>query len=327
MMVRGIWFASSHRPSLKESAIVMPEVMHFAGESYFEDGLPVFLNISPESERGRMPMHEHDFIEIAYVAKGHGTHILGGTEIPVRKGDLCIINTRTPHLFVRPAPPAEILVYNCIFRPGFLDPSLIGSTDFEDVAGSILFHSFAVGDGPVVSVRLDDAEQAQIEDVFQRMQAEFFNRPKGYANILRACLIEMLTRIFRATERGESGMRPRHRMMEQALHFLKDHFSDEHLTVAEVAMRTFLSRSYFSRLFRECTGMSFSDYLQQLRLNEACRLLATTDRKIADILGDIGLRDRKHFNEVFRRHTGMTPGEWRKERRGRPDAEKNGGIP
>jgi len=317
MMFRGFWSTGRTGPAAGGERLAMPEVMRFVGESYFEDGLPIFLNIASEGERGRMPLHEHDFIEIAYVAKGQGLHLLGGTEIPVRKGDLCIINTSTPHLFIRSSPATEIIVYNCIFRPEFVDPALLGSTDFEAVSGSILFNSFAVGDGPVVSLRLDDAAQAAVEDVFHRMQAEYFNRPKGYQNILRACLIELLTRIFRATEAvGAEGGRPRHQMMDQALRFLKGHFSDENLTVSEVAMRTFLSRSYFSRLFRECTGMSFSDYLQGLRLNEACRLLATTDRKIADILGDIGLRDRKHFNEVFRRHTGMTPGQWRKEKRG-----------
>ncbi len=293
----------------------MTEIQQYVGDWYFEDGLPIFLNISPEHERGAFPLHAHDFIEIAYVASGSGLHSIDGAEVPVQKGDLCIINTQTPHVFIKQGPLAELTVYNCLFRPSFLDAALLDSSDFEAVSGSSLFSSFAVGHGPVLSVRLDSTEQLEIEAVFRKMHSEFFNRPKGHANILRACLIELLTRVLRANEREDGNDAGRYAMMNRAMVFLEQHFSDEDLTVGEVAMRTFLSRSYFSRLFRECTGRSFSEYLQQLRLNEACHLLATTDRKIVDILGEIGLRDLKHFNEVFRKHTGMTPGAWRKANR------------
>jgi YesN/AraC family two-component response regulator len=59
--------------------------------------------------------------------------------------------------------------------------------------------------------------------------------------------------------------------------------------------------------------MSVFDYLQKLRIEEACRLLEERSDKITDIAGQVGYGDYRFFNKTFRKVTGMTAGEYRKK--------------
>ena len=54
-------------------------------------------------------------------------------------------------------------------------------------------------------------------------------------------------------------------------------------------------------------GITFSEYVQSLRIQESCRLLANTNKNVAEIVNLVGYTDVKFFNEIFKRFTGMTP--------------------
>jgi AraC family transcriptional regulator, L-rhamnose operon transcriptional activator RhaR len=296
----------------------MDEYFILKGEDYFKNNIPIYLNIAPGEYRNASFLHKHDFIEIAYVNSGKGIHVIGNEEYEVSKGDLCIINYDIPHVFIQDVNNTEgnLINYNCVFKPEFIDYSLIHTNDFKGIASSLLFNTFFIEDKPVVSLKLSGAFQAEIEELFRKMQQEFFTMRNGYVNILRSCLIELLTKIFRFLEEEQSqapkSVNYKSKIMSKAFDFLKENYHSSALNINEVAVKTFLSRSYFSRLFKETTGQNFSEYLQNLRISEACTLLKTTDKKITEILSDVGFNDVKHFNQLFKKITGKTPSEYRK---------------
>ena len=71
---------------------------------------------------------------------------------------------------------------------------------------------------------------------------------------------------------------------------------------------------YLSALFRKDTGMSIQEFLQRLRIQEACRLLEQTQLSLCDIAQAVGYNDPKHFSRLFRRYKGLSPKELRKTR-------------
>lgn len=296
----------------------MPYINQLKGYDFFGDDTPIYMNIVNEYERDSGFKHKHDFIEIVYISSGRGLHAVGDERYSISKGDLFIINYDIAHEFFKDPvyKDNELIVYNCIFKPGFLDYSLINTNDFKDIAGSLLFNTFFIDEKPVISLKLSGIHQVEIEDLYRKMQMEFFSKQKGYINILRSCLIEMLTKIFRYLEnRGLTRPEENHKKMDiirKAFEFLKENYHSPELSINEVAVRTFLSRSYFSRLFKDVTGQNFTAYLQNLRITEACTLLKTTDKKVIEILSDVGFKDIKNFNQLFKKITGMTPGEYRK---------------
>lgn len=86
--------------------------------------------------------------------------------------------------------------------------------------------------------------------------------------------------------------------------------SSEHWSVAKAARHAGLSERRFSQLFRETTGTTFVPWLQELRINHACRMLATGRHTIASAAFSCGFEDLSHFYHVFQRLCGRTPRQW-----------------
>jgi AraC-like DNA-binding protein len=92
--------------------------------------------------------------------------------------------------------------------------------------------------------------------------------------------------------------------------FMREHFA-EHVALTHVARAAGLAPTHFWRLFKREYGMSFADYLKQLRLDEARQLLKTSTLGIDQVQKLSGFQSRASFFRVFRSAVGMTPEEYR----------------
>lgn len=72
-----------------------------------------------------------------------------------------------------------------------------------------------------------------------------------------------------------------------------------------------LSPNYFSTLFKKHTGINVSEYIQNLRMKKACKLLKETDKTVIAIAAEVGYKDIKFFYKVFKKITGNNPGNYR----------------
>ena len=124
---------------------------------------------------------------------------------------------------------------------------------------------------------------------------------------LTGALRQMMALLFRdeAASGGE--------LMQRALGHIRMHFG-EHITLDEVARAVHLSPSYFSRIFKQETGKTFSEYLQDVRIEQAKNYLRRWDCPMADIAEQTGFFDQSHFIKAFKQATGVTPGFYRRQR-------------
>lgn len=83
------------------------------------------------------------------------------------------------------------------------------------------------------------------------------------------------------------------------------------LSSSSVAAEFYFNPSYFSKMFRDETGESFTRYLARLRVDIAKDLLKNSNRKISDIAREVGYYDMSYFLKVFRSYTGLSPSAWR----------------
>lgn len=86
------------------------------------------------------------------------------------------------------------------------------------------------------------------------------------------------------------------------------------LTLKDLGKKFYLNSSYLGQLFRKKYGMSFKDYLNQYRINEAARLLMMTDKKVSDISEAIGYKDHDYFIRKFIEIKGCTPTKYRQNK-------------
>ena len=105
-----------------------------------------------------------------------------------------------------------------------------------------------------------------------------------------------------------------HQMVSKAREFIDGNFQRS-LTLEEVAQSVSLSPSYFTHLFKNETGLSFSRYLTEKRMAHARELLLGSSRSITDIAYSVGYNDSNYFSTAFRNMTGVSPSEYRKQNR------------
>lgn len=100
-------------------------------------------------------------------------------------------------------------------------------------------------------------------------------------------------------------------MIEDALDYIRNNFQTD-LGVEQTAEQVGLSVSYFSLLFKQKTGLTFLDYLTNVRMEYACLFLQNTDLKTYEIAEKVGYTDQRYFSQVFKRKMKKTPSEYRK---------------
>ena len=94
------------------------------------------------------------------------------------------------------------------------------------------------------------------------------------------------------------------------LKYMGDHFDE--CTLQDVASKFSYNPDYLSSMFKRITGISFSEKLLYIRLEESCRLLRTSDYSIEEISSLIGFKDKSYFNRKFKEQYQLTPAKWRK---------------
>ncbi len=114
--------------------------------------------------------------------------------------------------------------------------------------------------------------------------------------------------------RQARGRNPR-KDIAQAREYIRTHYSDP-IPLAEAARQAHLSPAYFSTVFKQEVGMSFTEYVQKTRIAKARQLLKNTGRSITDIAFSVGFANLTHFNYVFRKLENCAPGHLRKTRDG-----------
>ena len=109
--------------------------------------------------------------------------------------------------------------------------------------------------------------------------------------------------------------REAHAVIEQARAIIHERFQLP-LAMEEVAGMVHLSPYYFSKLFKQETGATFTDYITQLRISRACQYIEENKLSLKEICYQVGYRDPNYFSRVFKKVTGAAPTEYRSRHSG-----------
>jgi two-component system response regulator YesN len=100
-------------------------------------------------------------------------------------------------------------------------------------------------------------------------------------------------------------------LIHRAKDYINLHYTDHELSLHEVALHVNLSASHFSLVFSHEAGQTFKEYLTEVRINKAKELLRMTSLRSAEIAYQVGYNDPHYFSSVFKKHTGLSPMEFR----------------
>ena len=251
--------------------------------------------------------HLHEFVEIVYIRSGEGTHGIDGVEYSVRRGSLLFINYKQTHFF---RTDTEMELYNILLDPEWISEKLIEPENAFELLTLSAFSEFAqrIGvDQPFLN--FSGGERSRLERLLDEMLEEQEGKQAGFETVLKAQANILLTVVFRAMA-GRSAEQAT--MGPEFLENLRQRCSEK-LTLQELARSCFYNPSYFSRRFKECYGITVTDFIAKSRLEKAKRLLEETASPVEEVALECGFGSKNAFYKLFREHLGMTPKDYRNQ--------------
>lgn len=104
-------------------------------------------------------------------------------------------------------------------------------------------------------------------------------------------------------------------IVKGALKIVHERYRDPALSRNLIAEAVGISSDYLSKQFQKDCGISIPEYINRLRISEAGKLLATTNTKVSEIALSLGFSNMSYFSSIFKRHSGVTPEQYRREKR------------
>ncbi len=288
------------------------QVPYFDNRSFFKDEHPVYIQLSTEFPKYVGVMHRHQFVEIVYILSGEAVHTVGEREYTVKSGDVVVINCGIPHKFTANPAAGELFVaYDLMFGLDYIDPKLGENATFEALKDSYLFGPLFPA-GALPDIHISGKRYGSYGELFTRIYHALKGKERGYAEISRAYVIELIVKLLRdmGRDRAKELTSENKKAVYNAISYMERRYNTP-LDLEDIAAQVFLSPEYFRKLFKKMTGESVRTYLHKLRVDEACRMLFMTELPIQEIAQAVGYQDIKSFYQAFKQITGKTPKEYR----------------
>lgn len=252
-----------------------------------------------------MPHHHlHDVFEMYYLKKGQRYYFIQGKTYYTQPGDLILINPYEFHgtMNVDNYSYERVLIH---FRKSYLSSILSNIPDLD------IYQPFRNG---FRIIRFTPNEQSKVEILLSFMLGEFETNNPHKELHLKMLLLQLFLLILRCPnclrESPTTKIPPQHQTILDALTYITSHYNED-LNLNFVAKKFCFSPCYFSRIFKQATGMLYIEYLNKIRINEAQKLLKKTNKSITEIAIEVGFNSLTNFGRVFKQISGCSPRQYK----------------
>lgn len=261
-----------------------------------------------------MDFHKHDSIEMMYVINGHCQIELldSGSPEPIvyelKKGEFILLDGRVPHrLLVRDETGCRMLNVEFTFQPAEHQlPAIASLADEDEELRYLLQHA-----GAFFVLRDIDEVYATLKGLVLELDQQQSSRSLK-RDLLFTQLIVLVARLFKASHASAEPPSGSMHYVRKVQSYIQQHY-DGSITVEELARSVNVHPNYLHRIFRAQTGITIVSYLNRYRMEKAMMLLRETDIPIAHICEYVGVNSRVYFHDLFKKHTGLTPVQYREQ--------------
>ncbi len=252
----------------------------------------------------QVALHWQSGMELVFVKKGRGVVQVGLEPVAACAGDIFVFAPGMLHGLGQL--PGETMEYENIL----FDVDLLGGS--SDLCYRRYLLPLQSGRLPLPP-RLTPGHPCYPSALGCLRQLEDVNRDRalGYEMQIKGLLLCLLSLLVSRSAGLPPSENADTRRLKTVLQYVTTHFA-ENLPVAEAAAVCQCSQSHFMRWFKKMTGQSFTEYLNDYRLNAAAEALRSTDETVLAVAERTGFRNLSYFNRVFKARFGLTPREYRR---------------
>jgi AraC family transcriptional activator of pobA len=265
-------------------------------------------------------LHAHRFLEIVFIEKGRGAHIVEGKRVPVGPGDVFALAPGQAH---DPDELDSTIHWVLAFELRFLFQGRDERELFVTCPDEVVLLCFLRKPNDGVHLRLSRENARAWVGWLARLESELERRELGYVSAAKGLIELMLVDLARMVEPYIPGVASKQRpQLARVFRFIEEHFRTP-LKLSDLARAAGLSSAYLTTLLKKQTGRSAGEWLTARRMAEARRLLAESGSGVKTIGYEVGYADTSHFIEMFSKEHGLTPKAWREGETARnPDRSK-----
>ena len=245
--------------------------------------------------------HWHTHYEFYYLYSGHCKIFINHTLYYVEPGDIIFLKPGEIHRTTYHSSPVNERV-TISFDGEYLDSmkELCGEENVE-----YIFRNS--------KVTVPNGNRSRVEELISRIEYEETGQD-GFSPLMkRGCFYELLVSLSRCqeAETDHGRLELGEETIEEATKYIYDHYQNP-ITLEEVAELSHMSPAYFSRKFKAVTGFGYKEYLTNIRIREASRLLLNSGCSVTEIADRCGFGDGNYFGDAFRKAKGVSPRAFRK---------------
>ena len=251
--------------------------------------------------------HTHEFFEINYVHRGNCINLVENENIMMNEGDLILIHPGAFHTLYA---DSQCLVYNFLINKEWLCeeiksilPAEGAVYNFLENAGTDHYYKYMVCP---FSAEKEVVLKAAVKLIEYAQNYSSWTLLRNEAAALEfLCLLgENCQNAYLSHGQGESSQK-----MINILMYMTENYAT--VTLEMISERFFYSKTHICRLFMSHLGKSFNQTLIEMKLSHACFYLKNTDITVDEIAHTVGYGSTEHFQRLFKKKNGMTPGEYR----------------
>lgn len=247
-----------------------------------------------------VPEHQQYCFEISFVERGNGTIYAKDRFYSMQKNDLIFSFTDEKHVLQADAVSP--------FRFFYIALSPAPNTICEAIVNTLQKH--CENFGRVFSF-------PNVFESMKRLLSEFYNKNMFYKEKIEALIIDIMISIYRnvitdSSEKQSNLTQRKDELVYNIVNYI-DNCSNELITIKEISRIFFYDCDYISNVFKEIMHVSLRDYLYDMRLNTASKMLIFSDKSITEISLELGYSCIHSFSRSFKAKFGISPQQYRKE--------------
>lgn len=254
------------------------------------------------------PKHTHNYVELIYMCQGKTHHVVNGQDIILKQGDLLLLNQRATQE-IYPAGQDDIAV-NFIILPEFFDYTLkLIETENHMMRDFII--DCLRGEGETSSyLHFKVCDILPIQNLVENLIWTLVNGQPNKRSINQATMGLLFLQLMNYMDRVETDEKSgQQKLIISVLSYIEENYRDGELT--KLAENLHYDVYWLSKEIKKRTGKTYTDLVQEKRLNKAGYLLTKTSLSVLDIGLAVGYDNLSYFHRIFKAYYGMTPRKYR----------------